>query len=798
MLSPHDTPLVRGDPSLPGLATLLDPEAFGTVLSQIAAAADLGSVRPIYARYKPGTSCLVTYQIEVANSLHDVHAMAYRPQAIEKRQKPLLRTNVPGPLGPGVVTLDDTALTISFFPNDRGLRALKDLCTHERRRKCLSKTLPDHPWLWDSTLTTLRYKPRRRYVAQMTVDGQARAVMKLYDKESYQPALRHATAFASRGRLQLARPLGYSEHQRIIVFEWLPGKLLSDWILRPDAQGKTLEAVGDALVQVHGQDPSGLACQTRHAEAARVQDAATEVAHLCPHLAHQARVLGEKMAHFLLSRPQAHTPLHGDFYAKQVLIDQDVVAVIDFDDAVRGDPAADLGNFVAHLDLDALRGHFSWNRAQQLSQAFLEGYRQATRQTLPPHVGLYQASALLRLATQPFRYRQRDWPQQTQAVLERAQTLLDGLKPTPAGRPSRRTQGHVATTVDIPVSDPFTAATDPDMPALRHALNPHTIRTMLDPLTRRLTRNQTPLTLIAIRVTRHKPGRRCMIEYDLTPLHAHSMLEPITLVAKVRARGLDKTTYRLVHSLWNGGFDRTAGDGLCVPEPIGVIPPCHMWLQRKISGTVATRLITKPKADQLTARIAEATYKLHRTGIPAPRVHTIEDELNILHKRLGAVAQATPDWDDRITRILKACVDLSHRIPPPQMTGIHRDFYADQVIVSGSRLFVIDFDLYCLGDPGLDVGNFLGHMTEQALRAFGDPCALADREQVMEDRFVELAGERTRPAVRAYATLTLVRHIHLSTLFPDRRPWTARLLELCEERLLGAKTIPRAVSNLLA
>src|SRR5439155_8520258 len=120
--------------------------------------------------------------------------------------------------------------------------------------------------------------------------------------------------------------------------------------------------------------------------------------------------------------------------------------------------------------------------------------------------------------------------------------------------------------------------------------------------------------------------------------------------------------------------------------------------------------------------------------------------------------------------------------PEPTTCGIHRDFYADQVIVDGERLFLLDFDLYCEGDPALDIGNFLGHITEQSLRILGDAGALADRERAMEERFVELTG--TAPAaVRAYATLTLVRHVYLSTLSPDRRLFTQSLIELCEERL---------------
>jgi hypothetical protein len=50
---------------------------------------------------------------------------------------------------------------------------------------------------------------------------------------------------------------------------------------------------------------------------------------------------------------------------------------------------------------------------------------------------------------------------------------------------------------------------------------------------------------------------------------------------------------------------------------------------------------------------------------------------------------------------------------------------------------------------------------------------------------MELTGEGVRHAVRAYTTLTLVRHIHISTLFEKRRHLTGPLLEMCEERPAG-------------
>ena len=208
-----------------------------------------------------------------------------------------------------------------------------------------------------------------------------------------------------------------------------------------------------------------------------------------------------------------------------------------------------------------------------------------------------------------------------------------------------------------------------------------------------------------------------------------------------------------------------------------------MWLQRKVPGRAATDFLAAPEGLALARMIAEAAFKVHGAGIPTERRHTMADELEILRTHLSTVAPQGSRWAARIARLVDAADRLGAAIPEPTPRGIHRDFYADQVIVDGQRLFLLDFDLYCEGDPALDIGNFLGHVTEQSLRTLGDPMALADREAELEERFVELAGTATRRAIRAYATLTLVRHVYLSTLFVERRPLTQSLLELCEERL---------------
>lgn len=333
------------------------------------------------------------------------------------------------------------------------------------------------------------------------------------------------------------------------------------------------------------------------------------------------------------------------------------------------------------------------------------------------------------------------------------------------------------------VIDPFGVTHDVKMPCLAKALDPLQVQYQLKQCLAYLNNEQTQVHLTAIRVTRYKPGRRCLIEYDLTLKRSHTTLEPITLIGKTRSRGLDQASYHLLQSLWSSGFAAHSEDGISVPEPMGVIPEWQMWFQRKVPGVVATHLLTKPEGVTIAQRLAQAIHKLHQISIPATRRHTIADELRILHERLPLVAQLKPQWHQRIEKLLEACDRLSDTLPEPVVCGIHRDFYADQAIVDGSRLYLLDFDLYCEGDPALDLGNFLGHITEQSLRTFGTTEALIDREEVMINEFLSLSPQTHHATLSAYKVLTLVRHIYISTQFPERCHVTESLLELCEQHL---------------
>jgi aminoglycoside phosphotransferase (APT) family kinase protein len=275
-----------------------------------------------------------------------------------------------------------------------------------------------------------------------------------------------------------------------------------------------------------------------------------------------------------------------------------------------------------------------------------------------------------------------------------------------------------------------------------------------------------------------------MVEYELG---GATSPEGRRVLGKIRARGVDRTTYHLCRDLAACGFGPESADGISVPEPLGMVPELGMWLQARVPGVPATGVLTGTSGPAVATRLADALHKLNRAPVEVPRTHGVAEELAILRDRLGRLAHERPQWESRLARLLEACGQVAARLEPTAPGVIHRDFYPAQAIVDGARVCLVDLDLCAWGDPALDIGNCLGHLMEQGLRERADPAALDAPGQALVRRFASRAGPRARAAVDIYATLTLARHVWLSTQLPDRATTTPALLELCEQRLgLGA------------
>lgn len=424
MLSPADAALAARDPAIPGLATLLDSEAFAATLRSAVPAVEIGAVTPTYVRYKPGTNCLVAYRLNLPTGPALVYARAYSAALRDKLAHADRLRERPGSLGIGGIALAPQAIAIYCWPYDRELPALTQLERSSRRNRLFAEICPSRPDLGESQLVTLRYRPERRYVGRLQGTPGNDALLKLYCVGDYAQARAASAAFRATGSLRLATPLGYDDETRAIMFPWLPGIALAERLWGKANAPDALRTTGAALAALHHQT-AGVPRRS-NAPLAALAASASALTTLCPELSARIRRLYTKLEAMLREQSVVPRPIHGDFYADQVLLDDDRATLLDLDNAHWGDPAADLGTFMAHLRRAAVLGKGTLYEATTLGEAIYEGYAAYAPPPDLARVRGYTAIGLLQLAPEPFRYRARNWPAQVATLVAAAEDALWG------------------------------------------------------------------------------------------------------------------------------------------------------------------------------------------------------------------------------------------------------------------------------------------------------------------------------------------------------------------------------------
>jgi streptomycin 6-kinase len=303
------------------------------------------------------------------------------------------------------------------------------------------------------------------------------------------------------------------------------------------------------------------------------------------------------------------------------------------------------------------------------------------------------------------------------------------------------------------------SALDPAMPLLSAALDVASVTPLLH--------QATDAEVISARLVRHKPARRCMIEYVVrTPAGQRVWL------GKMRAKGLDNRAF---------AFQQAAYDaGLAVARPIAAIPELAMWLQEKLSGRSFLEVLEAFSPADIGSRVAEAIGSLHRSPLRPPREHTADDELASLEARLTKMLPPGVASQERIQRLLSRCGELLQAAPPGPAVCLHRDFYHDQILFGDNRSFLLDLDLAAIGDAALDVGNFLAHLQELSVRC----PQLAARLQGVGDSLVSHCTSQnpivSLRAIRLYEAVSLARHVQISVQFPERAPFSRAIMDRVE------------------
>ncbi len=280
----------------------------------------------------------------------------------------------------------------------------------------------------------LSYKPGRRATIRYTLTGvgngsaaggpielvgkwyaDAAMATRLY---GWLSALREG-AFAAEAVLRVPTPLLLDEAAGLVVLEYLRGDDLRR-VLAQDGAERPVRLAAKWLARLHNADAlPGAKTSSPLREAAKVDDWRREIAPRLPP-EEATRLFRVRAAmHELAGEMDGAAPaalIHRDYYPANVLWDGEAVCVLDLDELRVGDPALDVGHFLAALQNLALRTTGRFDAFAAHGELFLETYLEGSRFDVRSRLPFYQAYTWLKLAAKEARRQRESWQERARAL----------------------------------------------------------------------------------------------------------------------------------------------------------------------------------------------------------------------------------------------------------------------------------------------------------------------------------------------------------------------------------------------
>jgi hypothetical protein len=257
---------------------------------------------------------------------------------------------------------------------------------------------------------------------------------------------------------------------------------------------------------------------------------------------------------------------------------------------------------------------------------------------------------------------------------------------------------------------------------------------------------------------RYKPANRCVIRYHLALQRGNedgATARNLTIFGKVYADPQQaRTVQALQQRLYDEQSNKTTkvdstqseketsiiargGDSPFLPRPLGMIETLGLTFNAAVqptnlhelmlTGTRALRpKMQRGKGGEITDMVIP-TEELWLTAIALSRLHTSTvrpdeksprtgaKEAKRARERASLIAGHNPSQAEQVLRLADQLATRLEALEPDAYRPAHGGFKASQLLFHSHKVFVVDFDGFCLADPALDVGYFLAYLRPSGL-----------------------------------------------------------------------------------
>jgi hypothetical protein len=288
----------------------------------------------------------------------------------------------------------------------KGLSCVAQVLSHKLGQRCTIR------------FTLARTSPRKRARCLAMIIGKIYGRQRLAERQYCRTRDLRNGPFNDGGPLCVPTPLMLVRDLGLVLQQYVPGTDLRT-VLTTGETDRPLTLVGHWLARMHTTPAlTGLKISLLQHELERVGQWCEYIAPCLPTADAQRLGRAQETLHRVASAIVPVTPvmIHKDFYFGNILWDGRRICVLDFDELSIGDPALDVGHFLAHLEALAYRSMKQVDAFDQKTAPFLRSYQAKTSLDIESRLPFYRAYTFLKLAATEASRKNQKWERITRML----------------------------------------------------------------------------------------------------------------------------------------------------------------------------------------------------------------------------------------------------------------------------------------------------------------------------------------------------------------------------------------------
>jgi aminoglycoside phosphotransferase (APT) family kinase protein len=212
-------------------------------------------------------------------------------------------------------------------------------------------------------------------------------------------------------------------------------------------------------------------------------------------------------------------------------------------------------------------------------------------------------------------------------------------------------------------------------------------------------------------VSNYFPEHTCCVSVTLMLTHdesaAHRTWE---IIGKTRYDDAGAETYRQM-----AAFSDEDDADVSYARPIAYQSKHRLLWQERVPGVTLMSLLASHVVDnQVPARVARAVAALHGTPVKSPRRITLSDLIDQLIAASKVIVAAHPRCEIGLRQIVDFLIANSGRLNLRYEGAWHGDLHSNNVLVSPTKVYLVDMDRVSIGPPLAELGSFLAELIGRA------------------------------------------------------------------------------------